>query len=278
MAFPWLQVAAPLISGFMGQGRLPREQRDLLRIAKGSAQRLQSYGTGVPGSAPDELAALAQQRALLGEDQLRNQQQLYGALSPLQGGVANPNLGDMLQSLMSQNTAQRMAVDSQHLMNAIGNRRQALQQAAGIAQGSAGLAQEQGGGSAFPQLFGQLSQALAYQQARKAAGRQGAGTQGVGQGGGATTLAGVSPGEMFATQGGGFTPMAEGAGAGQWLNQMISGAQKAGGMIAPGNEPGAGLNATANQVRQSNQLGNPLASLNSRVRQFVMPNGVRLNY
>lgn len=250
---------ASAASGFM-HPKMSKDQRDLLRISKGAASRLYGYGTGVPGSAPDEAAALAQDRAMLGEQQLQQRNQLLGALG------ANPQLGqlpDFLTNVSSLQAAQQMALGSQHLLNSLAMRRQALGQAAGIAQGSAGLAREDASQSQLPQFLGQIAQSMAYSKAMNrhpSAGGQGvASTQSV-PGGPQLNLPGVltNVGRADAS-----VP------AYQWMMPHQ------GGLIASGNEPGFGTNALANQIRQSSGAGR-FVPLETQLRQFVLPSGVRL--
>src|SRR5205823_7402487 len=100
-------------------------------------QRFLQYGQGVPGSSPDEQAALASQQAALGEQQLNQRNQLYAALGANQG---TGNAPDMIGNLGSLFTAQHMAVDQQHLLNALAQRREALLQAANVGQGISSMA------------------------------------------------------------------------------------------------------------------------------------------
>lgn len=240
-----LALGGSLLGGFL-HPQMPAEQKRLLRISAGAAGKLYNYANGVPGSDPQELAALAQEKAQLGEDQYNQQQQAYGALSPTQGGVANPNLADFVSNLMSHQQAQRMSLESNHLMNALAQRKAALQSAAGVAQGSQALTNYDRTNQ-FPSMFGALSQSLAYQAALKA---------------------GHSPAAVGAVQntlGGGGTFGAEAygkAGAAPpttplqaitpFYTQANQGMQ---GSAAPGNETPGGYNDIQNKVRQSNGLG-----------------------
>src|SRR6266849_3946847 len=158
------------LAGFLGLGR--QHEDPTLRALRAQQQeiagRLMQYGTSVPGSSPDELFGLSQARGNLGIQQRQNQQRAFGAYNPSQGLPA----AQMLANLGNTNIAQQMALQSGFMQDASANRRQALQQAAGVGQGAANLYRPQQ--SQFPAVAGQLAQLLAYQQARNKGGAGGA--------------------------------------------------------------------------------------------------------
>ena len=257
-----LSLGGGLLSLLGGGNRLNGQQQGLLDQQRRIAGQFEQYGNGVPGSSPGERAALAQQHAQLGEQQLQQQNQAYGALNRNQGVG---NLADFLQGLASQRTAQNMSLDSSHLMNALAQRRQALLDAAGVSQGASGLASQQAPPNQLPALFGQLAQQLAYKKYGPQANQDGGGS------GGHTTLAdvGVSQGEFT-------TPPA-----------TTQGLPQIGVPPAPGNFSND-TNSIGNQFRQplglsmpSMMQGTPGYSLGGQIRgAFMQPapqgNGVNL--
>ncbi len=256
-----LAMLAGTASSLIGGNRMSGEQRRQLQLQNNIAGRLYAEGTGVPGSDPQEQAALASQQAQLGEQQLNQRNQAYAALGANQG---TSGLGDFLSNLGSQQTAQNMSLSSQHLMNALAMRRQALLQASGVGMSAAQLAQNQGPPNQLPAMFGQLAQSLAYNQAMK----QGQPKTGGGGGAGLADL-GLTTADLARTMPGAstqaFVPMAQ---QGWSLPNQ-------GGLIASGNEPG-GWNSQLNINRQSNGLGDPLADLGTKIRRrFMTPGGLQ---
>ena len=154
--------AVPLLGGllgglFGGKQKLSPEARFQMNIA----HDLQRFSKSAPMSDPGERAAFANQRAQLGEQQRNQEQGLYSQLSPNITGAP----ADMAQSIAAQQTSQQMALQAQSMMDALQQRRQALMQAAGVAQG-VGPRQEQGGGLA--PMLGQMAQMYTqYQAARQ---------------------------------------------------------------------------------------------------------------
>lgn len=181
MAFPVslaLQAAGGLASAFGGGQRIPPELAALYRLQKRAAKRLQDFSGSVPLSDPLERAALAQQRAGLGEMQRSQRDQLYAAQNPF----AQTSPGDFLRNLTTQQVGQQSALDSQHLFNALQARRGALLQSAQVAQGAQGAAQPQGGGGfELAGLLGQLAERYSYRDAMRRGG--GGGNRGGSQSG-----------------------------------------------------------------------------------------------
>src|SRR5438046_1412388 len=143
-----LSLLAGAASSLIGGNGMSAEQRRQLHLQNNIAQKLYGYSQGVPGSDPQEAAALAQAQAQLGEQQLAQRNQAYAALGANQGAG---NLGDFLANLGSQNVAQRMSLESQHLLNALSQRHQALMQASGVGMNAAQLAGQQGQPNQLPQ-------------------------------------------------------------------------------------------------------------------------------
>lgn len=153
------------LSGLFGGGSAPKLSPEQAALAKQQAEAsrlLMQYGTNAPGSSPDEVQALAQDRGVLGQQQ-RNQQQ---ALFANMGNPANaqPYINDFLKNISSQQTGQQMMLDEQHMMDALSRRREALLQAANVGKSAYEMAQPGAPASQLPQLLGQLSQALAYRR------------------------------------------------------------------------------------------------------------------
>lgn len=161
-----MAMAASTIAGLFNKGpKMPREIKNLYRLQAGIAGDIRNYSQSVPGSDPQEMAALAQQHGLLGEQQMEQRNQVYGAYNP---NTDRGNLADLMQNLTGQQLMQRSSLDSQHLMNALANRRSALLQASGVGQAALGPASQMPGspGVDFSALFGNLAQSLAYKNAR----------------------------------------------------------------------------------------------------------------
>lgn len=169
------------ISAFGGGSRIPAELRPFLRMQTDIAQRLYQQGTGIPLSDPGERAALASQRALLGQQQNQQSGNLMAAYGANPGAF---NTGDFLSNLSNQQTGQQMALSAAHLFQSLQNRRNALLQAAQVGQNAAGLAAT-AQPSPLPQLLGNLAQTYAFSQAMKRPQPVGAGGGGVTPGAGA---------------------------------------------------------------------------------------------
>jgi hypothetical protein len=161
-----IAAVAGTIGGLFNKGpKPPKEIKNLWRLQAGIAGDLRSYSHSIPLSDPQEQAALAQEHGLLGEQQMQQQQQLYGAYNP---ATDRGNLSDLMRNLTGQQIAQRSSLDSQHLMDALASRRSALLQASGVGQAALGPASQMPGtpGVDFSSLFGNLAQSLAYKNAR----------------------------------------------------------------------------------------------------------------
>ncbi len=155
-----------LLQGIFGGGSHEDPNlRAMRQQQQGIANQLLQYGSSVPGSSPDELFNLSQARGNLGVAQRQNQQRAFAAFNPNQGLPAS----QMLANLGNANIAQQMSLQSGLLQDASANRRQALQQAALIGQGAAGLYQPHQ--SQLGQMLAQLSQAYAYRQKQQQLGQ-----------------------------------------------------------------------------------------------------------
>lgn len=174
--------AAPIIGGalgglFGGQQQLPPELRRLYNIQSSVAKQLQGFSQSAPMTDPLERAGLAQAQAQLGDQQRQQREQMYAMLGP--SAVASP--ANVVGSLASQFTAQRSALSSQHLLNALQARRNALLQSGNVAAQAVGAT----GGMRASQpldlasMFGQLAQQYAMQRTM----RQGQATPTVASGG-----------------------------------------------------------------------------------------------
>lgn len=152
-----LPYATSLLGGMFGKGpKMTQEQKMLQQIAK----QLQSFAGSVPMGDPQEQAALSQAQGLLGQQQRQGQEALFAAMSPMSGGFGNA--ADAMRNLQSDQTAQRMALQAQAMQDALGARRQALMQAANVAQG---VGPPQQPGQNFSQLFGTLAELMARNKA-----------------------------------------------------------------------------------------------------------------
>jgi hypothetical protein len=172
---PMLAVSA--LAGLFGKKpSYDPNQKRMMRIA----EDFENYGRGVPGSSPDEMASLAQQRALMGQQVAGARDRMYSALSPTATTGAG-GLADMMKNFESSAMAQQGSMDMEQLMQFINARRQALLSSAQIS-GSVG---QKGGGTQnnLPQLVGQymyqreLNKAYQPPKAPPPAGGGGAGAQ-----------------------------------------------------------------------------------------------------
>jgi hypothetical protein len=151
------------------------EMKWLFNFQKQNAMKQQAFANSVPLSDPQELAALAQQRGLLGEEQRNAQQRVFSAMPQ---GAGDSNVGDLMANLSNEQVGQRAALTAQMLQQALESRRNALLQSSQIAQGAYAPAaaprpqQPDVGGA-----IARFAQQYAYDRARK----QG---QGGGAGGG----------------------------------------------------------------------------------------------
>lgn len=164
MAFPFIELGAGLLGGLLGGGpSIPPEQRQLFRLQRNAARDLQDYSRSVPGSSADELAALASQRGLLGQQQRATIGGLFGSL----GASGSPAPFDLLGNLATQFQGQQSALTGQHILNSLAARRNALLQSAQIAAGALPAAQPTQQGTDLGGILGGLGQAYAYHQGLK---------------------------------------------------------------------------------------------------------------
>ena len=119
---PWGALAGGVLGGFFGGGgpQLPPELKRLYKLQFQIAKQLQQFGLSAPMSDPLERQALAGEQAQLGEQQRMQRDQMYAMLGP--AALGSP---DMAGSLASQQTGQRMALSSQHMLDAMRARRAA---------------------------------------------------------------------------------------------------------------------------------------------------------
>ena len=153
---PWGAVAGGVLGGFLGsEPTLPRELKNLYRMQYGLADQMRRFSQSVPLSDPGEQAALAQERGLLGQEQ---NQQTGDLQSQLNLNNALPGqIGDFATNLSNQQTGQRMALDSQHLLNALSTRRQAILQASNIAGNAAAGVKDYQQPPNFSEIFGNIA-------------------------------------------------------------------------------------------------------------------------
>lgn len=151
MASPFLiQAGLGLLGGlFGGRARLSPEQRFQMQIARDIAR----FARSAPLADPLEQAALAQQRAMLGEQQRAFREALFAQMPT--GVTTAP--ADVATGLAAQEISQRMALDAQALLDALQQRRAALVQAAGVAQGVGPRQQEPGLGQTLQELAQQYA-------------------------------------------------------------------------------------------------------------------------
>lgn len=167
-----ISAIASIAGGFLGggneAGELPPEMQRLLQMYFKRYREISRYGAGVPGSDPQEQAALAQAKALAGEGIGQNYQGLLASL-----GTDNPNAADALANFRSGAQGTMANLDIQSLLSSLGARKEArfgtapalLGQAAGIAGG-----QRYGGGQDIGAMLGQMASQYAYQKSYKPSG------------------------------------------------------------------------------------------------------------
>lgn len=284
-----ISAGSGLLSLFGGGNQMTPEQQRQYQLQSGIAQQLAESGRGVPGSSPQERAALAQAQGQLGAQQLSQQNNAYAALSR---NSSPGQLADFMGNQISLQTAQRQALDSQAMLASMAQRRNDLLQAAQVSQGAAGTASGPRTQNALPGLFAGLSQQAGYQQGY--GGQPGQPQQPGQPGAGHTTLAdvGVTPNEFNTPNPAAYQSLLAGMGSagnsggpgGAWLpttpgqyNQAAQGSQ---GLLQPANIPG-GANSMANQWRQT-QLQGSIPGMGSPFGggwfppYATLPNGVNL--
>jgi hypothetical protein len=180
-------LAGGISSLFGPKPKLTAGQKIQLDIAR----RMQQMGNAAPMSNADELAGLAQQRAMLGNEQSQATGQILGAMP----AYARTNTVDMEKNLASSQAGERGALDMQAIAESIARNRQALLSAGQMAGsvGAPGQMRENG----IPQLMGQLAQTYFQQQAMKQANAQNNGRVPAGGGGGSGQVAQVGGPSWF---------------------------------------------------------------------------------
>jgi hypothetical protein len=142
------------------------------------ARMLRQYGQGIPGSSAGETAALAQDRALAGQNLQSAQNRLLGSFNPSTMGHSAPTF---LSSLANNQASVFGGIDTAHLLASLNNRQQALGEAASTARGAAASL----GGAYTPPTpnlggaFGGLANILAQQNAMNQYGQGGNWANGV---------------------------------------------------------------------------------------------------
>lgn len=207
--------AAPIIGGALGgmlggQQQIPPELRRLYNMQSSIAKQLQGFSQSSPMSDPLERAGLASSQAELGDQQRQQREQMYSMLGPTAAASAFGQQS-VAGSLASSQVAQRSALSSQHLLNALQARRSALLQSGNVAAQAVGST----GGMRASQpldlasMFGNLAQQYAMQQTMRR-GQVGATTP--------TVAGGTSPFMMPPR-----TPQSSGALGGGWMGMGGSG-------------------------------------------------------
>lgn len=159
-----LLLGGGLLQGlFSGQPELPPELQAIFRQLMRAYRDTLAYSKGVPGSDPQEQAALAQARGLAGEDLMQQRQQLLAALTP--GSAGASNAADALARFGSNAAGQLAGIDTNFLLQFLRNRQDLRYGGAqGILSGALGAA----GGPRinynpdFAASIGQLAQMLGY--------------------------------------------------------------------------------------------------------------------
>ena len=176
---PYIALAAALAGGLLSK---KPQYTEMQRLQMQQARDLDAYSRGVPGSDPQEAAALAQARGMLGQEQQQGLGMLLGSMSPT--GMTSQS--DMLRNIGSSFAGERGQLDMQMLMEFLQLRRQAMLGSAQIA-GDVGAKGEPGSGENLPKLFGKLAELYAQRQAMKGGGG-GGGVGAESEGTGALTM------------------------------------------------------------------------------------------
>ena len=145
--------------GGTSEPELPPELRRIYRMLMQRSKQASRYGAGIPGSDPQEQAVMAQTKAAAG-------QQFGGMRDNLMAGLRDSDAGnvpDFMQNVTAQNQGLMSGIDSDLLMQFLGQRKNArfnlapglAQQAAGVASG--GYQQQPTGFEALAPLLGQLA-------------------------------------------------------------------------------------------------------------------------
>lgn len=164
---PWITPALSVVSGFLGNKskKLPKEVKNIMRFQYSIADQMRRMAQQTPLSAREDQWALADAQARLGEQQKSQREQIYSAYNPETDAQSRSQL---MMNVTNEQIGQRMALESQHLMAALANRRQMYGEAARIAAGSTPSANlygaHEGGGSNLAVAFGTLAQQLAKQE------------------------------------------------------------------------------------------------------------------
>lgn len=196
MAFPYAAVLGSVAGGLFGnssQGEMTWQQQNLLNMLLKSLRAQRQYGQGVPGSDPQEQAALAQAKTLAGGDFAQGRESLLAGL-----GVENPNSADALERFSSAQGAQMAGIDFNALMQALQSRQSAKfgvagQAAAGLGAATAARPPMQAGFD-FSGLLAQLGRQQGYGSGAATGGGGSAASMGgmVGAGVGSSPLTGTS--------------------------------------------------------------------------------------
>jgi hypothetical protein len=153
-----------LLGGLFSKGpSISPEQQRLLQMQMQAARGLQDYSRGVPGSDPQELAAMASQRGLLGQQQ----RGLMGGLFSNLGAGGSPAPMDMMGNLATQFQGQQAGAMSGLFGQFLQSRKNAILQSAQAAAGALPAAQPNVPGFNIGEVLGQLGQQLMYQNAMK---------------------------------------------------------------------------------------------------------------
>lgn len=171
-----LQFGTALMSGFGGGNEPPHAAQVAAKRLMRAGREAWRYGNGIPGSSPQELAALAQAKGLAGERQAASNNQMAANFGMAMGTMDGGAMGDFMGNVAADQGAQMAGIENDHLQRSIAERFRMkyqvapglFQQGGNMALGAAGAgAQAGGGGGDLAGAFGQLARDLAYQKALK---------------------------------------------------------------------------------------------------------------
>lgn len=159
-------LASSILGAFQDPSQMPPEVQRALKMLMNLSRQDRRFSAGVPGSAPGELAGLAQAKGLLGEDYANQRSQLMGLAGGMGGGQPG-QWGDLLQSLGNQQTGGYANLYAQALQQFQQNRDAARQRAYGGFQAAGGMAAgapRTGGGMDLSGMLGGLAHAYGMSQ------------------------------------------------------------------------------------------------------------------
>lgn len=131
-----------LVGSLFGGGgpespELPEEFKRLFAQYMTSVKARRRWANGIPGSDPQERAALAQARGLAGQDMASQRAQFMALTGGDAGGMEGTP--DMLARMADSQVGRFMSLDSEHLLSSLNARRDARASMPGLIAGGANI-------------------------------------------------------------------------------------------------------------------------------------------